>query len=50
MGRLIPAGTGLKRYRDLIVSSKNDNIIDANDVRRNGPEAAPSKVSKTLFG
>ncbi|HKJ66589.1 MAG TPA: DNA-directed RNA polymerase subunit beta', partial [bacterium] len=28
MGRLIPAGTGQKRYRDIIVKSENDVLVD----------------------
>jgi len=50
MGRLIPAGTGLKGYRDLVVSSKNDNILEAHDVKKAAPDTAPSRRSKVLFG
>ncbi len=28
MGRLIPAGTGQSRYRDIIVDSENDVLVD----------------------
>ena len=50
MGRLIPAGTGLKSYRDILVTSKNENAIDTADRKKLLPETAPSRVSKVLFG
>ncbi len=31
LGRLIPAGTGLKEYRDLLVSSKNDKSVSSKE-------------------
>ncbi len=46
MGRLIPAGTGLRRYRDLLVSSSNESIIDAFDGRERSKELTPSKTAK----
>ncbi|HVZ41103.1 MAG TPA: DNA-directed RNA polymerase subunit beta' [Candidatus Kapabacteria bacterium] len=50
MGRLIPAGTGLKLYRDLLVHSKNDSIIDAYDKKEGSKEITPSKAHKALIG
>jgi len=34
MGRLIPAGTGQKRYRDIIVDSENDVLVDERLAKR----------------
>ena len=50
MGRLIPAGTGLKGYRDLLVHSSNDSIIDAFDKKEGSKEITPSKAMKALMG
>jgi DNA-directed RNA polymerase subunit beta' len=49
MGRLIPAGTGLRQYRDLLVSSSNESIIDAFDDREKSRELTPSKTAKLMF-
>ncbi len=48
MGRLIPAGTGLKGYRDLLVFSENSNIIDAFDQKSASKEVTPSKAARAL--
>ncbi len=50
MGRLIPAGTGLKSYREILVQSKNDSIIDAFDRKEGSKEITPSKAAKALIG
>ena len=39
LGRLIPAGTGLKEYRDLLVSSKNDKSVSSKEEEDNLVEA-----------
>jgi DNA-directed RNA polymerase subunit beta' len=48
MGRLIPAGTGLKGYRDLLVYSENSNIIDAFDQKVASKEVTPSKAARAI--
>ncbi len=48
MGRLIPAGTGLKVYRDILVDSENGNIIDAFDTKSTSKDVTPSKAMKAL--
>jgi DNA-directed RNA polymerase subunit beta' len=50
MGRLIPAGTGLKGYRELLVQSTNDSIIDAFDHKERSRDITPSKAHKILVG
>jgi DNA-directed RNA polymerase subunit beta' len=50
MGRLIPAGTGLKVYRDILIESKNSSIIDAFDRKEGSKEITPSKAAKILIG
>jgi len=50
MGRLIPAGTGLKGYRDLLIQSENGSIIDSFDQKERSKEMTPSKAAKALIG
>ncbi len=47
MGRLIPAGTGQKRYRDIIVKSENDVLVDERLAKKVPTEEAetPEEVS-----
>ena len=40
MGRLIPAGTGQKRYREIIVDSENDVLVDERLARKRPEEEA----------
>ena len=49
MGRLIPAGTGLRKYKELLVSSRNDNIIEAHEAKEGAEEPTPSKAAKILI-
>ncbi len=49
MGRLIPAGTGLRRYQDLLVTSSNANIIEAFEEKESSKEVTPSKAHKILM-
>jgi DNA-directed RNA polymerase subunit beta' len=49
MGRLIPAGTGLRRYQDLLVQSSNSNIIEAFEEKEGSKEITPSKAHKILM-
>ena len=48
MGRLIPAGTGLRKYKNLIVTSTNNNIIDAHDAKEHAHDSTPSKAAKIV--
>jgi DNA-directed RNA polymerase subunit beta' len=50
MGRLIPAGTGLKHYRELLVSSTNESVIDTFDGKERSKEITPSKAHKIMVG
>lgn len=49
MGRLIPAGTGLRKYKELIVTSDNDNIIEAHETKEKAEDIKPSKAAKILI-
>ncbi|MEO5931095.1 MAG: DNA-directed RNA polymerase subunit beta' [Candidatus Kapaibacterium sp.] len=49
MGRLIPAGTGLKGYRDIIIHSTNGSVIDSFDEKEASKEITPSKAMRTLM-
>ena len=49
MGRLIPAGTGLRKYKELLVTSENSNIIEAHDAKEKSQEIKPSKAAKILI-
>jgi DNA-directed RNA polymerase subunit beta' len=49
MGRLIPAGTGLRKYKDLLVTSQNDNVIDSFEERESTTEVRPSRAAKILI-
>jgi DNA-directed RNA polymerase subunit beta' len=50
MGRLIPAGTGLRKYQDLLVTSSNGNVIESFDAREKSKEMTPSKLHKQIIG
>jgi DNA-directed RNA polymerase subunit beta' len=51
MGRLIPAGTGLRKYQDLLVESNNGNIIEAFDQKEATDDGSiVSKHHKVLMG
>jgi hypothetical protein len=50
MGRLIPAGTGLRKYADLLVTSQNGNVIESFDAREKSKEMTPSKLHKQIIG
>ncbi len=49
MGRLIPAGTGLRKYNDLLVTSENSNVIESFDERETTEEIRPSRAAKLLI-
>ena len=49
MGRLIPAGTGLRKYKELLVASKNENIIEAHEAKEGAEKISPSKAAKILI-
>ena len=46
MGRLIPAGTGLKNYQTIAVESENENIIDTFERKSTTRETLASKKAK----
>ena len=50
MGRLIPAGTGLRKYSDLLVTSTNGNVIESFDAREKSKEIRPSMIHKQIIG
>jgi DNA-directed RNA polymerase subunit beta' len=50
MGRLIPAGTGLRKYQDLLVTTETGNVIDALEKKENKKEMTPSRAHKILMG
>jgi DNA-directed RNA polymerase subunit beta' len=47
IGQLIPAGTGLKKYREILVSHKDKHLMDEEAVVEAVAEEEPVKVKKT---
>ncbi|HZV12585.1 MAG TPA: DNA-directed RNA polymerase subunit beta', partial [Candidatus Kapabacteria bacterium] len=43
VGHLIPAGTGLKKYLDILVTSKNDNVLSEHPILNGSKKEAESK-------
>jgi hypothetical protein len=37
MGQIIPAGTGVRRYRDLLVSRKDMQLLTKEDIKEEEP-------------